>query len=595
MNPLLEPPVEPSHLNIQFGEFIRSLCGGQPDAVVAAAVLVSQVTEQGHVCADLSALAGYPGDEQSLDGWLTTLRASPVVGQPGDYRPLILDGAHRLYLHRYWCYQHRIASRIHQWVTADTAEIDISLLRAHLDQLFPTTDTEIDWQKIAAAVAVLKPFCVISGGPGTGKTTTVTKILALLQTMAGDSPLRIVLCAPTGKAAARLQSSISASKQRLTCELPTIERIPENATTLHRLLGVRPGRAKPRYNRDNPLHADVLVMDEASMVDMAMMADLIDALPTHARLILLGDKDQLASVEAGSVLGDLCLGADISGISPEFGAVVEQVSGCSLADIYQASQPVDDAVVLLRTSYRFSQDSGIGRVAALINRGDGAGALASLTNESNSDVHWLPHPAVEQLSAALRQPIIDGFTPFVRAKEPAEALAQLERFTVLCAHRQGHTGVDGLNALVERTLASAGLIDAADGPWYPHRPVMITANDYTLGLFNGDIGVILTDHEGHRWAWFQTADGLQRLAPSRLPAHTTAFAMTVHKSQGSEFDQLLLALPDQASPVVTRELIYTAITRARKAVTVVGNESAFIQGVGQRQVRYSGLSDALRG
>jgi exodeoxyribonuclease V alpha subunit len=346
--------------------------------------------------------------------------------------------------------------------------------------------------------------------------------------------------------------------------------------------------------RENPLDADVLVVDEASMVDLAMMAKLLRALPLSARLIVLGDRDQLASVDAGAVLGDICGSA--SHCSAAFGRRLLEVTGHDPGG-EGAGPPIADAIVLLRKSYRFREGSGIGQLAGLVNRGDAAGALELLGSRSFPDVTWCSVDTRHDLAAALHSMAAETFPEGVTGGEPQEALHTLDRVRLLCAHRTGPFGIDGVNGLIERRLTAGGLI-GAERPWYPGRPVLVTANDYHLRLFNGDLGVVLRDPEaaGALRVFFPAVGGcLRRIPPARLPAHETAYATTVHKSQGTEAERVIVILPNEASPVLTRELLYTGITRARSRIEIWGNASVFAAGVARRVTRSSGLRNALWG
>jgi exodeoxyribonuclease V alpha subunit len=435
---------------------------------------------------------------------------------------------------------------------------------------------------------------VISGGPGTGKTSTVLKVLALL-TGQSERPLRIALAAPTGKAAARMQESIRAAKPGLGLAPEQAAQIPEEASTLHRLLGSRPDSVYFRYNADNPLPLDVLVVDEVSMVGLALLAKTVDALLPSTRLILLGDKDQLASVDAGAVLGDLCTGA--GRFSPEFQARLAALTGETLPRGKESPSPLVDAIVLLRHSYRFGADSGIGALAQAVNRGRSADASALL--EGRADIDWRTLADAEALPEQLAEPVATGFTPYLEAVQagaaPAAVFEQFNRFRVLVALRKGPFGVEALNSLCEEVLHHQGLIDSRQ-TWYPGRPIMVVHNDYNLRLFNGDIGMTLPDPEEpeRMRVFFLGNDGaLRSFAPARLPEHETVYAMTVHKSQGSEFERVLVVTPNESSPVLSRELLYTALTRAKQQAVFYGVPEVFEAAVERRLRRSSGLRDRL--
>lgn len=572
---MISPPRLLSPLSRQLGVCLLRL---EPQAglpVILAAWLVSEAVAKGDVCLDLAAHAGQrrwhdafsPGLVcPALAEWEQVLSASPLVGAPGEFAPLILDAGHRLYLARYWHYESLLAADLLGRASAPLADVDEGRLAGDLDRLFASNaGEEPDWQKRAAATAVRRRLCVISGGPGTGKTTTVVRLLAALQ-MHYRGGLTIRLAAPTGKAAARMQEAVRNAKGHLEVEAEIRAAIPEQASTLHRLLGARPDSSRFRHGKDNPLPLDVLVVDEASMIDLALMAKLVQALPPRARLILLGDKDQLSSVEAGAVFGDICAGGE-GGLAA--------------------------SIALLHKSYRFAASGGIGRLALAVRDGDAGSALAVLAEGAAPDIAWHP-PQPHDLKPLL----LDGYRDYLDALRqrtaPEVLFERFERFRALCAHRDGPSGVAGLNALLEDALRANGAI-APRETWYYGRPVMVARNDYNLMLFNGDIGIV-AEKDGQRRVFFQGADGaLRDYAPGWLPQHETVFAMTVHKSQGSEFDQVLLVLPEQASPVLNRALVYTAITRAKRHIAIRANREILAQAIAAQAERASGLRERLCG
>ena len=587
-------------LDYHFAALIARLAEDAEPATLLAAALVSQRAGEGEVCLHLADCAGralLAGDDTAalpapaLADWQRALAACTAVGAPvapgqAIERPLILDGE-RLYLARHWQQEDALARSLLDRA-ADEVAVDESALGEGLDRLFQPA-AEIDWQRVAATVAVLHRFAVISGGPGTGKTRTVASLLALLAEQP-DGPRRIALAAPTGKAAARLSESIRREKAALDVDDAIRAQIPEEAQTLHRLLGARPDGSY-RHSAERPLLVDALVIDEASMVDLALMARVAAALPARARLILLGDRDQLASVEAGNVLGDICAGAG-RGVSP---ALAERLAALGAGDVPAATagSPLADCVTVLQKSYRFDSERGIGALAAAIRAGDGDAALAVL-RAGHAELEFAS-PTVAELPAMLARVARRGYADYLRAETPAEALAAFNEFRILAALREGPWGVAAINRQIERALAEAGLIHPQGRLHYPGRPVMISRNDYALRLFNGDIGLILRDpHSGELRAWFAMPEGeLRAIAPARLPAHETVFAMTVHKSQGSEFDELVLLLPEEGAGLLSRELLYTGVTRARGRVGLWMAGAGLSSSCKSAMVRRSGLMARL--
>ncbi|MCU1719468.1 exodeoxyribonuclease V subunit alpha [Pseudomonas sp. 5P_3.1_Bac2] len=645
------------------GQLLAELDPAASPLLLLAAALASHQLGKGHVCLDLASTLADPdfalslppeGEEAallallpsqvlagvSLDSWLAACAGSGLLSaEAGPVAPLVLADS-CLYLRRYWDYERQVAGHIA--ARLQQASDAPAQLAQRLQQLFPeplVLDGErlTDWQKLACALASRSRFTLITGGPGTGKTTTVVRLLALLQEAAMNTgaPLRLSLAAPTGKAAARLTESIGAQVASLPVSDAVRGQIPSQVTTLHRLLGSRPDSRHFRHHHGNLLPLDVLVVDEASMIDLEMMANLLDALPAHARLILLGDKDQLASVEAGAVLGDLCRDAESGGYSAATCAWLTEQTGeaISAPQLQSSNQALAQHIVMLRHSRRFAGGSGIGRLARAVNERNSSGARAILAAGS-ADLHDLRLSGEQDRS--FERLVLDGlaakangqgqapvgyrhYLQVLSSQRPApeapasewdgwakQVLSAFDQFQLLCAVRKGPWGVEALNERISQALQRQGLLSQDQG-WYEGRPVLVTRNDYSLGLMNGDIGIALRLPEPASQPGseprqvlrvvFPRNDGsgeLSHILPSRLSAVETVFAMTVHKSQGSEFAHCALILPDSLNPVLTKELVYTGITRARSWFSLIESRAGvFEQAVARQVERRSGLRAAL--
>jgi exodeoxyribonuclease V alpha subunit len=570
-------PTALSPLAQQFTEFLTSKIEGEfnPNIALTLALLVES-NIAGDVCIDLGSLSGkalfdseaVPIDTTAPDlkTWIQQLLDTGFVGIPGEQQPVIID-QDRLYLYQYWNDESIVAKQLLSR-SKQTISLDEARLHSMLDQLFSGIDRS-ESQRRAAALCCRHPFAVVSGGPGTGKTTTIVKILSLL--LDQNSDMKISLAAPTGKAAAHMLDSIRTRSLEQPLSQQLLEALPDKASTLHRLLGA--GRGGYRFNRENPINTDCLIIDEASMLDISMTRRILEALPEHARLILLGDRDQLASVAAGNVL------ADITG------------QGHDPLNVNSLSTGLKDSIAILDTSFRFDGTSHIGSLAAAVNAGN-IEAVYHLLETEDKSLNWY-RSDTDKLDPLAMDWIIKHYQPVLEAKNIEEALTIYESFRVLCAQHAGALGVDAVNHLLTDYFLRASLISNPDS--FRGQPLLITQNFHELDLYNGDTGLVWPDKNGVLRAWFRTRDNaLRSISLSIIPQINTAWAMTVHKSQGSEFNDLLLLLPATSdSALLNRSLIYTAITRTRQNFQIQSSRTSLAQACFHTISRQSGLAAKL--
>ena len=604
-----------SSIDLHFAEFIGRHSKDQ--TTILAGALLSRSVQQGHICFSIAEMGMERITLQkgqieipTLEKWVRTLEtetdavSSAEEARTGKIRPIVLDGD-SLFLHRYFSYEESMIQNIQKF----TAPLSLSsdeqaIVQKQLQdpRIFEDEPGAVNWQKVAAFNAVKNRFSVISGGPGTGKTTTLAKILCILYEV--NPSLNIALAAPTGKAAARMGEAVKNIKKELIDEIPemaeTINRIPEDSgSTLHRLLGTQWHSEQFKFNRENRLPHDLIIVDECSMISVPLMSKLLEALKDSARLILLGDKDQLASVEAGRCFGDICESSAVNAFPKDFIADFRQLSGEELPH-HEGGR----SIVQLMKSYRFPDDSMVGRISVLINKGDAHSADKALElakhgvpiidSEKEIPVTWHESRNRKAMQTGLAPIMAAHFRKVSDAVSPLEALNALEGIRVLACIKESDFGVVKLNAEIERILDHENLINM-DGIFYENRPVMILKNDYSLKLFNGDIGIVRNDDEGNRRVYFPAADQgeVRSFPPSLLPVHETVYAMTIHKSQGSEFHTVVIVLPSKDTPVLTRELLYTGITRAKGQVEIFGTDDIFTGAVIRKVTRTSGWRKKL--
>jgi exodeoxyribonuclease V alpha subunit len=562
-------------IDIYFAESICEIFDVQEHFLLFAVLFNS--SDGGHTCLNLRNLTelSYYEDNQIIidtninENAVKELIQKKVIAEaPSTEAPFIYDNG-KLYLKTFYMDETTIAGFIRESVRE---KIDMERLKTLLDKYFP----ENSMQKVAALTASLMNFCVISGGPGTGKTTTVFNILAIQQELS-ENTLSIAVCAPTGKAASRLSESIKEKKKNNTDKNIT-DSIPDKALTIHRLLGISGDNMTGSYSRGNPMKHDIVVVDEASMVDVQMMAGLIRSLKPDCRLILLGDKDQLASVQPGAVLGDICTFAPVNIFSKETATVIKDYTGY---DMDSSGDSFSDSTVELDVSHRFDDDKGIGLLAKSCRNADTATALKLLKNDPSGQVDFIRIDGDFEIN--ISDMILEHFQRYTAKSTPEKVISEFNSFRILSAHKRQFAGVDHINTTAYKSLSKNGLRDNTK-QFFNGMPLIISENDYTLNLFNGDTGLILREEDTLK-AYFTTDSGIKSFSTARLPEHSPVFAMTVHKSQGSEFEHVVFVLPDMESSIMTRELFYTAVTRARTKLTVISSESAVKRCIENKMVR----------
>jgi exodeoxyribonuclease V alpha subunit len=563
-----------------FAQFLNSKNSTLKESVYLAAALSAYVLREGHIWCDLSEFAGiefipYTNPDiiqtfPQLDDWIQDLSTAEIVGCSGDYKPLILEST-SICMYRYWKYEQQTADSIYKKAGSYQRYFDRSDIEKCIDSITDASSFD-EFQRNAIIAAANNKFTIITGGPGTGKTTTVAKIAAVLITLHGKQPFRIALAAPTGKAAMRLGESLQIAITQLSLEETIKKSFPTETQTIHRLLGTIPGSINFSYNTLQPLPFDLVIIDEASMVDIALMSKLLDAIPEKCRLILLGDKDQLASVEAGSVLADIC-------------TIFDTDKNNDSQHVLHSSNDYSPSVITLKKSFRFNSNSGIGQLADAINSGSADSAWNIVTTsdecrfESASDIQTLQ----KRIRSLSRQ-----WTEQLGAiKNPDSALALLNEFRILTALRQGQWGANHINNLLTNVCKLLFKTNPSM-PFFDGMPIIITSNDYRNNLFNGDTGIIFRQSTLY-YAFFKSGNSIKSINLRSLTSWEPAFAITVHKSQGSEFLHTAFVLPPIDTPLLSRELIYTAVTRSRKSITIIGNEYVFKTGVRRGTKRCSGL------
>ena len=560
--------------------------------------LLSKRFSEGHICLDLDDL----DSEDLKEGGFKNVSAEgllevDLVGNDRDYRPFIL-WENKLYMQRYFHYETVVFNKINELIREEkeksqNLENQLASLKENIAVLFPPDNLDKpDWQMVAAISAVFNQFNIITGGPGTGKTTTVAKILALLLRL--NPNLKVALAAPTGKAAARMAESLKETAQKSTMNFDAATKeVFRNLepSTLHRLLGARPKDIYFKHDAKNPLSHDLVIVDESSMIDVALFAKLLDAIKPSTKVIFLGDKDQLASVEAGSLFGDLCTAqGTLNLFSPERAMLINSLTPpgktpLAQENIKESNHVLFEHIIELQHSYRFTAGGNIGVFSRAIIENN-VPIIEIFFDNHASDI------ALDfDYSDKILTTFAKGYRDYIEESDIKLALQKLNNLRVLCAVREGEQGVYKTNQNIERYLQSKNLISIT-GTFYEHRPVMVTGNNYELRLFNGDIGIVRKDETGKLRVYFEDADGnLRGIQPAFVTASETVFAMTIHKSQGSEFDDVLVRLPGYGeNAILTRELLYTAVTRAKKNVILQGSKEVILETCERRVKRGSGIA-----
>ena len=567
-------------LDLHFALFLErieknELSGSESEIFLAGAALVSRQIYHGHICLADSGIEAlkeaFDNGSDIIPQWsdiTAVLRKSSNCSGGESFTPLVFDG-NRFYLYRYWQYEHKLAKSIKKMSEMKSRYFEkFEEIKEHIEALFEK-EGKVNGQLEAALMAVQNRFSVITGGPGTGKTTAIAKILASIFKCYPDET--VLLAAPTGKAASRMNEALKNAVSfagELIDEETGLKILSLSGCSIHRLLGWTRSPGIFVHNSENRLNAGIVIVDEASMIDLSLMSKLVDAIGKDTSLVLLGDKDQLTSVEAGNVLGDICQASN-NGVFK------------------------NKTVSVLKKSYRFGKSLFIGELAGSLNRGADIETLKSVFDKCDDGSISFINRKISSSMDIVESAIIQNYSFLFEKEDVLEILGLLEKFRILCASKMGSGGVEQINRFARMVFAKKGHTGSLNETWYHGRPVMVTENNYILELFNGDCGVIL-EHDGEKRGYFPANDGSYRSVPvSMLPSVETVYAMTVHKSQGSEYDSVMIILPENEMTVLTKELIYTAVTRAKTKLTVIAQERIIESAVKRTAARNSGLADAL--
>ena len=542
-------------------ELARSLCRLSPkanDIVQLAVALTSRSIRTGHTCFPLTLRPEEVWGYQAVNNWPTPTQWSAAIRASGllDDGPLVLDNAKRLYFRRYWQFEQKLAASIAQRTAPQTLDKNDTVWLEQTMHKMLQDRASSDAQQ-AAANALTKRVSLLSGGPGTGKTTIVASIVCLLVEHArrsGKPPPKTLFVAPTGKAASRLSQAVSEAKRHLNADQGILNYITEHASTIHQALGMKRDGVSFTHNAQNPLNADIVVADEASMIDLILMHQLMQSCPLHARILIIGDPNQLASLEAGSVLRDL---------------------------VQNANQNQSNlGITHLTKTHRYSETSPLGILVNAIRRGDVSSIEELLNSNAHESVTWKP---LSELPNELER-ATDRWKEIIEPVNPIEQLRRRDRFIVLTPYRSGSIGTTRLNLEIKRRLPNTDR----------GTPIIIEKNNQELAIYNGHFGMLESKSHGVSFALIQrNFDDMQKIAATHLPIYSMAYALSIHKSQGSEFDETVIVFPEKVTPLITRELLYTAVSRARKRVRIIGSKNALLSTVEHRSHRYGGLRDAL--
>lgn len=579
----------------QFASFFKS------KTIQAFAYLVSKNLSEGHICLPLNDFENLrsqlpPYYQQDFDIYKLSKEAL-LSHQVDERKPFVLY-QNNLYLHRYFFYESNILNKIKTLIKNENKTLffeSIGTLKSEIENLFDLnhnlSEESINWQCVASLMALSQNFSIITGGPGTGKTTTVAKILYLLYLQ--NPNLKVALTAPTGKAATRMAESLKNAAQNFSAESEAwFQQL--QPSTIHRLLKFNASKGNFTYHEQQPLPYDVIIVDESSMIDVALFSQLIMAVNNQSKIIFLGDQNQLASVEAGSLFGDLCLANPLENTFSIQTKKHIKSNFPSLSHLptntFQQNTPIlFEHSTALKVSYRFNDDEGIGKFSKAIIQADEE-AIHQFLNEDNQAQVKI----ISEIDSRIFEKYVLAYADYIHESDIAMALKKLNRFKILCAVREGELGLYSINRKVEKILTSHNLIHITD-EFYENRPLIVTQNNYALGLFNGDIGLVRADENGIVKVWFENEKGeIEGFLPALLNKIETVFALTVHKSQGSEFEQVYIVLPQQENAaILSKELLYTAVTRAKKSVILQASIEVILKAVRTKVKRTSGITQRL--